>query len=351
MKIFKLSFLLLFAFFSCNRAPELPKASPLPDSLQNQKTDKPVIPITVFRSADSGQTWQDISNGLPENLRKDGISGDSIFSNDNGLFLNIGSERYHSTVNATAPFWSKEIPPLKHSKIGAGKSGIFAFPYYGVNVKTTNGTSLWSPVFENLYEPRIRSVFESANGAIFIGIDKGFFKTADNGKTWKQVHAGSLVGNMTESNGVLLATSNRRIIRSADNGENWELVKTEAAVSWDVKPINGGFAAITAGSEKGTRSLCTSYDAGKTWQPIETGNKVFIDSIWRTWNNRPGVKTFYISITRIGENLIGVHPDGIFKSTDKGKTWTLLLPSKDGKFFNLFGSGKVIYAITSNGGC
>jgi photosystem II stability/assembly factor-like uncharacterized protein len=351
MNIFKLSFLLLLPFLSCNRVPELPKASPLPESSQSQKTDKPVTPITVFRSADSGQTWQDISEGLPENLRKVGIQRDSIFANDKGLFLNIGSERYHSTANATAPFWTKEIAPGKHSKIAAGKSGIFVFPYYGVNVKTTNGTSLWSPIFENLYEPRIRSVFESADGAIFIGIDRGFFKTADNGKTWKQVHAGSLVGNMTESNGVLLATSNRRIIRSTDNGENWKLVKSEVGVAWDVKPIKGGFAAITAGSESGTRSLCTSYDAGKTWQPIEAGNKVFIDSIWRTWNNRPHVKTFNTSITRIGDNFIGVHPDGIFKSPDNGKTWKLLLPSIKGKVFNLFGSGNVMYAITSNGGC
>ncbi|MEI7735823.1 MAG: sialidase family protein [Ferruginibacter sp.] len=351
MNIFKLSFLLLLLFLSCNQASELPKASPLPDSLQNKKIDKPVTPITVFRSADSGQTWQDISKGLPENLRKDGIRGDSIFANDKGLFLNIGSERYHSTANATATFWTKEISPDKHSKIAPGKSGIFAFPYYAVNLKTTNGTSIWSPIFENLYEPRIRSVFETAGGAIFVGIDSVFFKTDDNGKTWKQVYAGSLVGNMAESNGVLLATSNRKIIRSTDNGDNWEVVKTEVGVVWDVKPIKGGFAAITAGSESGTRSLCTSYDAGKTWQPIDAGNKVFIDSIWRTWNNRPSVKTFYTSITQIGENFIGVHPDGIFKSTDKGKTWTLLLPSIDGKFFNLFGSGKVIYAVPSSGGC
>ena len=351
MKIYKLSILLLFAFLSCNRAPELPKASPLPDSLQNIKIDKSVTPITVFRSADSGQTWQDISKGLPENLQEDSIPGNSFFANDKGLFLKIGSELYHSNANATATFWTKEISPDKNSRISPGKSGIFAFPYYAVNLKTTNGTSLWSPIFENLYEPRIRSVFETAGGAIFVGIDRGFFKTDDNGKTWKQVYAGSLVGNMAESNGVLLSTSNRKIIRSTDNGENWAVVKTEVGVVWDVKPIKGGFAAITAGSESGTRSLCTSYDAGKTWHPIDAGNKVFIDSIWRTWDNRPRVQAFYTSITQIGENFICTHPDGIFKSSDKGKTWKLLLHSIKGKVFNLFVSGKVIYAISSNGGC
>jgi hypothetical protein len=122
-------------------------------------------------------------------------------------------------------------------------------------------------------------------------------------------------------------------------------------VAFDVKPIKGGFAAITAGSESGTRSLMTSYDAGKTWQPIDAGDKVFIDSIWRTWNDRPLVKAFMTSIIQVGENFVCVHNDGIFRSSDKGKTWKFLLPSIDGKVFNLFVSGNVIYAIPSKGGC
>src|SRR3982750_212528 len=65
----------------------------------------------VFKSTDGGQTWQDISKGLPENLRKDSIGGNSFFANDKGLFLRVGNELYHSTANATAPFWTKEISP------------------------------------------------------------------------------------------------------------------------------------------------------------------------------------------------------------------------------------------------
>ena len=80
-------------------------------------------------------------------------------------------------------------------------------------------------------------------------------------------------------------------------------------------------------------------------------DKVFIDSIWRTWNDRPRLKAFQTSITQVGENFFCAHPDGIFRSSDKGKTWKLLLPSVEGKVFNLFVSGNVIYAIPSKGGC
>jgi len=308
----------------------------------------------VFKSTDGGQTWQDISKGLPENLREDGIKGNSIFVNDNGLFLRVGNGLYHSTPNATAPFWTKEIFPDGHSSIAPGKPGISAYNYWGVNLKKTNGTSVWSPMFDYSQEPRIRSTFETAGGTIFIGTNEGIFKTDNSGKTWKLVYAGGFVGHLAESDGVLLAIGMKRIIRSTDNGENWSRVISEDSVAFDVKSIRGGFAAITSNSDSNTVNtsrLSTSYDGGKTWQPIDAGNKVFIDSIGRTWDDRPLVKAFGTSITQVGENFFCTHRDGIFKSSDKGKTWKLLLPSIDVKGFNLFVSGNVIYAIRSKGGC
>jgi photosystem II stability/assembly factor-like uncharacterized protein len=308
----------------------------------------------VFKSTDGGQTWQDISKGLPENLRVDSIRGNSFFANDKGLFLRVGNGLYHSTPNATAPFWTKEIFPDEHSSIAPGKSGIFANNYWGVNLKTTNGTSVWSPIFENIQASRMRSVFETAGGTIFILTARGLFKTANNGKTWKQVHTEGMDGNLAESNGVLVAVSMRRIIRSTDNGENWTSVISEDGVAFDVKPIKGGFAAITSNSEVNTVStsrLSASYDGGKTWQPIDAGDKVLIDSIGRTWDDRPFMQRFMTSIIQVGENFFCTHPHGIFKSTDKGKTWKLLLPAVEGKVFAVFFSGNVIYAIPSKGGC
>jgi len=315
------------------------------------KTDKAGPAKIVFKSTDGGQTWQDISKGLPENLRVDSIRGNSIFANDKGLFLRVGNGLYHSTPNATAPFWTKEISPDEHSSIVPAKSGMF---YWGVNLKKTNGTSVWSPMFDYSQEPRIRSVFETAGGTIFIGTNSGILKTDNSGKTWKLVYAGRFVGHLAEANGVLLAIGMKRIIRSTDNGENWSRVISEDSVAFDVKPIRGGFAAITSNSESNTPKtsrLSTSYDGGKTWQPIDARNKVVIDSIGRTWNDRPGVQAFQTSIIQVGENFICTHRNGIFRSSDKGKTWNLLLPSIDDKGFNLFVSGNVIYAIRSKGGC
>lgn len=342
----------LFPFVSCNQASEFPKASQQPDSVQNQKRDKTGAANIVFISADSGQTWQNISYGLTENLQEDSISASRFFANDEGLFVGFGNGRYHKMPNATTPFGDKEILSNEYSSIAPVKSGIFTYHYWGINVKKTNGTSIWSPIFENFQEPRLRSVFETAGGAIFIGTDRGLFKTTDSGKTWKHVYAGSLVGNLAESNGVLVATSMRKIIRSTDNGENWA-VAFSGGVAWDVKQIKDGFAAITSSSASNTRRLRTSYDGGKTWQPLDAGlqDNAIIDSIWRNGNDGLRSQAVMTSIIQVGKNYFCAHPDGIFKSSDEGKTWKLLLPSVERKVFNLFFSGKVIYAILTNRGC
>lgn len=341
MNLYILAFLLLFTVSS---------ASLLSDSRRGPKTEKADNRKVVFKSTDGGQTWQDISKGLPENLRKDSIRGNSFFVNDKGLFLSVGNGLFRSAPDATTPFWTKEILHKENSSIATGKSGIF---YWGVNLKNTHGKSVWSPIFENLQETQMRSVFETAGGAIFISTAGGLFKTADNGKTWKRVRKEGMEGNLAELNGVLVGVSMRKIIRSTDNGESWTEVIGENGIAWDVKQIEGGFAAITSGEESSTRRLSTSYDGGKTWQSIDSGlqHKAAADPIRRTWNDRPRLRFSLTSVTQVGENFFCTHPDGIFKSSDKGRTWKLLLPSIENKGFVLFVSGNVIYAIPSKGGC
>jgi len=341
MNSYILAFLLVFTVVS---------SSLFQDSHPGPKTEKAETAKIVFKSTDGGQTWQDISTGLPEELREDSIQGNNFFANDRGLFLRIGNELYNNAPNATTPFWTKEISNENDSSMAPGKPGQF---HWGVNLKKTNGTSVWSPIFKHVQETRIRSVFETAGGAIFISTDGGLYKTADNGKTWKRVHTEGMDGNMAESNGVLVAISMRRIIRSTDNGENWTAAINEGGVAWDVKQIKGGFAAITSGSESDTRTLRASYDGGKTWQAINATphDKVVSDSIRRTWNDRVRPQVFVTSVIQVGEIHFCIHPDGIFRSSDKGKKWKLLLPSVQDKIFNLFVSGNVIYAIPSKGGC
>ncbi|MDZ4709678.1 MAG: exo-alpha-sialidase [Saprospiraceae bacterium] len=332
MKIYHLVFLLLFQFpFASDEALEFPASSPISNSQQKLSGNKSGVVNLVFKSADGGQTWQDISEGLPENLQ-----GGGFFADDNGLYLRAGNGIYHSKPNSTTPFWKKEIFPDEHSSITPGKTGIFAYNYDGQFLQKINGTSVWSPMYSNFQEKMVRTVFETAGGTVFIGSDNGLFKSTNSGKTWKQVHLGGWVMKLVESNGILLATSQGGIIRSSDDGENWDTVISEGGVGIAVECIKGGFAAITYNTSSETRRVRTSYDGGKTWQPIDADLPAQLS---------------IASIIQVGEYFFCGHPIGIFRSSDKGKTWKLLLPSIENKVFNLSVSGNVIYALPRDGGC
>jgi photosystem II stability/assembly factor-like uncharacterized protein len=369
--IYCLAFLVLLQFSSCSdRAFQLPQFSARTDSVQIHNRDNVVDANIVFKSADGGQTWQDISEGLPERvIDVYGAGRNDFFADDNGLWLTTGNGLYHNKPNSTAPFWTKEIFPGEHSHIAHGMAGIFAYNCWGSGIfQKANGTGVWSPVFTNFQEKRVLSVFETAGGTIFICSDRGLFKSINSGKSWKPV--GVMVGKLVESNGVILATSQGGILRSADDGESWALVVNEGGVGIDVANIKGGFAAINYSTAAKTRRIRTSYDGGKTWQPIdaEFPGQASIDSTWRpinvgnpaqgnadsSWHPKeaPLAKQEYkTSIIQVGENFFCGHTDGIYRSLDKGKTWKLVLASIKGKMFKLSVSGNVIYAIQMESHC
>jgi photosystem II stability/assembly factor-like uncharacterized protein len=327
MKIFSLAFLLLFLYAFL---------FPFRDSQPKLTNHKPTVTNIVFRSADGGQTWQDISEGLPANVREEDIQRDGLFANGNGFYLRTGNGLYHSQRNSFFSFWTKEVFPGQQSSIAPGRNGILAYNDEGRILQKTNGTGIWSAAYPNFHERNILTVFETAAGSIFIGCDKGLFRSTNSGKTWKQVQAGGWAMKLVESNGILLATSQRGIIRSADGGENWEAVINEGGVGIAVESIQGGFAAITFNTKSNTRRVRISYDGGKTWQAIDAGLPASL---------------LTASIVQVGENFFCGHPNGIFRSSDKGKTWKLIRPAVKDKVFNLFVSGNVIYAVPRNGGC
>lgn len=334
MKIYSLAFLLIFQF-PFMESLEFLVSSPVTNSRPKQSASKPAADI-VFKSDDGGQTWEDISEGLPENLQEDAVQRDGFFANDRGLYLRAGDGIYHNETNSKGPFWKKEIFRDAQGSIAPGRTGIFAYNWEGEFLQKPNGKNGWSPVYKNFQGKEIRTVFETSGGAVFIGTDSGLYKSTDSGQTWNRVHTGGWVMKLVESDGVLVATSQRGIIRSTDGGENWDGVLHEGGVGIAIEPIDGGFAAIVANTKVMARTVRTSYDAGKTWQPIDAG----IPADLRT-----------VSIIQVGEHFFCGHPLGIFRSSDKGKTWKLIRPSVGDKVFNLSVSGKVIYAIPRPGGC
>ena len=345
MKIHTLAFLLLFQFpFAFDKALEFPHSSLLLGYKQ-QKGDKPGAVNLIFKSADGGQTWQDISEGLPENL-----PADSFVEHDSELYISAGNGIYHSKPNSTAPLWKKEIFPEKYSSLIPGKTGIVAYNYNGQFLQKINGTSVWSPMYTNLQEREVRTFFESDGGAFFVGYNNGLFKSTNSGKTWKPAQVGDARMKLAESNGVLLSTSKEGILRSTDDGQNWDRVLSEGGVGIAVERIDGGFAAIVNNTITQINSLYISMDNGKTWGAIGEDLQPSWSSLFMKKIGLIQSSPDILSIKQMGKYLICSRSDGIFRSSDMGKTWQqLLLPSTENFGFNLSVSGNVIYVMPNKG--
>lgn len=335
--IYRLASLLFVLILSCNQPAPPAQVSRQLDSLPGQARESTGTANLVFRSADNGETWEDISDGLPEPVIDSFSGGRKVFfADDSGLWLTDGHGIFHSKPGFSAPYWTRADFPYERSSINPGKDGIYAFHYLSGIQQKPVGTSEWTPVFTDFKDKKVRGVLETAGGDIFISSDAGLYKSTDRGRTWKTLPVGGLGAKVAESDGVLLSTGNRGIMRSTDGGDNWFWVVKDGGVGIDVAQIKGGFAAITYSTASKTRRVRTSYDGGKTWQPIDDGLPAQLS---------------ISTIVELGEYLLCGHPKGIYRSADKGKTWQLMFPSVEGKVFHLVVSGNVIYAIPRFAGC
>jgi photosystem II stability/assembly factor-like uncharacterized protein len=306
---------------------------------------EPSVNNVILQSADGGETWQDISQGLPENQEIE-----DFFAGESAVYLRVKDGLYSSKSNLPTPVWEKEnVPGLQYASIVFNRSGVMAYNYGGQVYRKIPATGNWLPMYTNLEKNGMRTVFETADGVVFVGRDDGFYKSADKGLSWNHVQNEGLVMGVVESEGVLIGTSPRGIMRSTDNGEHWESVISEGGVGIAVERFDGGFAAISYNTTTQSRRIRVSLDKGKTWTAIDEGLQS---------------SASISSIKQVGNYLLCGHPDGIFRSSDMGKTWSIVYPraadnlfiipvgiGNNGRVFKLYVSGKVLYAVARSAGC
>ncbi|MFD0765612.1 WD40/YVTN/BNR-like repeat-containing protein [Mucilaginibacter lutimaris] len=341
---------------------------------EKKEVDKTTVkanssPVTIiYKSADGGQTWQDISAGLPENLRKEGVRKDGFFANENGFYLRAGNGLYHNESNPSSPSWTKEIVPAKQRNIAPASNGMFAYNFRGQFLRKVNGQHDWVPMFKNFQEQAVRlngtkdwmyenftekqvsSVFENTAGTVFVGSNNAIYRSGDKGKTWKYVQVAGWVNKMVELNGVILAASSKGILRSTDNGEHWDSVMDEGGAGIAVEPIAGGFAAIVNNTTTQINTIHISLDGGKNWSEIGEELQPSQSSLHMKKIGLSKTPLAVLAIKQMGKYLICGRTDGIFRSADMGKTWEQLpLPAIGNLGFDLSVSGNVIYVVPNKG--
>ncbi len=344
------SLLFLSSCLSCQQNQETGQASANDVVLQSSfggipelEKNQPTASNIIYKSEDGGQTWQDVSAGLPVNL-----SVGRVFSDGNAITLTTAHALYSSNTTLAAPNWEKEIfAEIEISDIFGSKSGPYISSYNNGFYKTIPGTNVLMPLHNALKDKTIRTILEARDGALFVGCESGLFKSMDDGKNWKQVLANMGINSLAESEGVLISGTHDGLLRSTDGGEHWDKVLTEDFGAWKTQNIEGGLIVITDGGswKDGARSnrLRISTDQGKTWQRID-GNLSLPPFMHNMADDMPANLRIN-DIVQVGKHLFCCTNAGIFRSADLGKNWELVRLSSEKEVFELAGSGQVIFAI------
>ena len=295
----------------------------------------------IFQSIDNGQTWQDVSAGLPADLLME-----NVFAIDGEIFLHSESRVFTSNALQVPPVWKKAmLPDPKITAIYPGQTGLFAYGFGAGFFQDMQGGGIWLPINSTFEGKAVNTFLEARDGSIYIGSDNGIFKSVDGFKTWKQVFEGDLISSLVEANGVLMGEGVIGLVRSTDHGQHWEYINKEEGRAIKTGIINGGIAAIFIGGQGSNdhvnaygmkNSLQASSDKGMTWQHIDNGF--------------PSTRNIF-DIEAAGAYLFCSLNTGIYRSADQGKTWTLVYPSKEKERFEMAVSGKTVFAILVSGGC
>lgn len=314
-------------------------------------------PVTnmILQSTDGGESWVDVSSGLPGDLQVNCVYAENeniILGHDHGL--------YRANTNSKIPSWTPDLLlDERITDIFPGKTGLYARSSLRGFMKEIKGTGIWKPVFTQLNESVVRTFLEIPDGNLFVGCNSGIFKSSDNGNTWKQVFAEGFVSDLVAAEGVIVAGSYSGLLRSTDGGEHWEKVLVEDRPTRKTSYLEGRFYAISTGGgsyqdaisnpDLVTNKLRASKDGGKTWECIDE-NLSTIRFMYSMNQNSSPVRIIY-DIQKLGEYLICSLDNGIYRSSDQGKTWSLVLKPVKRNNYRLAVSGKTIYAVPVLEGC
>jgi BNR/Asp-box repeat len=309
----------------------------------------------IFKTSDGGTTWDDVSAGLPQKF-----DVWSIYATKEDVFLGYEKGLYRTSVSNSIPSWQKEIFINQHvNTLSSGQSGPYVSSYDNGFFQKLPGTGAWISVYPTFPEKTVRTILETKRGDIFVGCDRGIFKSADKGKTWNLVFTDVMVTSLVEMGDVVLGCTSNGILRSVDKGNHWEPVLTEDGPTKSIKIIDGQLFAISFGvrSEKdvaentntASNTIRSSVDGGKTWKHAFK-NLTSFQYMFRLEDKQSPVSNIN-DIAAFDKSIFCSLEKGVYRSDDHGKNWELVLPSIENSVFELAVAGNMVYAVKVFRGC
>lgn len=270
--------------------------------------ETPAAANIIYQSSDGGNTWQDVSAGLPpefDPVRTIVLNGELILSS-------FTKGVYSSNTGLAKPNWqSKTLFNETVDNIFALKDGPVIRDNNNNYFRETIKGCIWNSVFRSLKTKMVYCMLESDN-AILAGIDGGIIRSDDGGQSWAEIYRDRFVLQILESGGNLIAVNPEGLMLSTDGGKRWEkALPGNHEIMKAGRFGNGLFAIANLATKPNQRlsQLYTSSDDGKTWQAVEKSVLPF---------------AFVSDYKQLGNQIICSHRGGISISFDQGKSWQLV---------------------------
>jgi len=201
----------------------------------------------------------------------------------------------------------------------------------------------------------LRAIILSPDGSriVVASFNKGIYYSSGDWKIWKASGTDrfwtSIAFSSSDGKKVVAATESDGIFISNDGGKNWDLTSAPKHFWFDVaSSIDGNGIRLAAACREG---IYVSSDGGQNWLPTSAGEK--------EWSSIASSADGSVLAAAVKErhdhdndfSRIIIY-DGIYTSSDFGKTWTKAVAQKDLSWISIASSydGSKLIALSQSGG-
>ena len=297
----------------------------------------------IYRSTDNGQTWENKSNGYNSGeCWAFGESKDGVLFAGDGQYVNL----YRSTDNGENWKFSANLRPLVFAT--DSNNIVYAGTHDGLFATTDNGLT-WAEnnFFSNI---PVSTVLIDTNNNIYSGTGyydngDGIFYSTDSGQSWKQFGlAGKIVLSLAfDSEGNLYAgTKQNGLYKTTDMGQTWiqyneglyrkEVFRLKLNKEDDLfigsenegvfRSTNGGNIFEQIGLPISNSKNISFYGDSLIFASTPSGVQKF-NRFTKEWTNLGLQDVYAVDLSPSGIVYAATFAEGLYKSTDLGKTWSL----------------------------
>lgn len=327
MKKHQLALLPLSIFFIVSCTNQTKKTDIENNSLNQAKSYTSSINETyevrspLLLSKDFGQTWKDVSQGLPQEIQvsfMEAKGNEMVIATDNmGVFISENNLTHWNRIGLN-------LPNQKINALHVDEKTIYVAVYREGIYKSDNEGVTWASMNHDLPNPNVQAILYLGE-ELFVGTDFGIFRLSKSEESWKSTTVKTQVLSIYEYHGRLVAGTSQGTVISRDKGNSWNWIRTEGAVHY-------------------------THNVGKRIVELAlSGDLIYTDDWGMSWSEmeyQPRAGSYVYEIVKVGEYLVLSNNYGIHRSEDNGRTWKHIFKTESMGFFDFLVDGDKLYGGT-----